>query len=458
MGRPRPVVPRCLLEDPFAALDGEFDELSSPGDAAADCLPGGDDGLDMLGGLDVHDLSACGGGGMGAVGEDCVGVDGALGDDGSDEDESNAFLYAFALTVLFRWGDGESRAVWNRDNGQTWLSRLTERGDQYFYKRMRMTPASFEFLLSRAQPFLHCDGDGVVGLVPSIEPRIRLLVVLFWLGQGGSQFEACEVADMANSTFSPIVREVLRAIQCALPPPHFPRTEAGQAAVAARFESRLNCKIRRVAGVIDGCLILIRTPPARYKTAFNTRKCFYGVILLAIVDADKRFIMTRSGVRGSMADSRAFKESAWYERQTGSSPVLCPHYILLADGGFALETWLLKPYPENQLTKERRRMFNRFLCSPRAVVENAFGVLKGRWRVLHSGISTETELVPHVIEACVRLHNFFLDQGDGWEDTMDSREDDDGSTAADAIEGDDYELALQMREELADELWEVYHE
>lgn len=41
---------------------------------------------------------------------------------------------------------------------------------------------------------------------------------------------------------------------------------------------------------------------------------------------------------------------------------------------------------------------------------------------------------------------------------MDSREDDDGSTAADAIEGDDYELALQMREELADELWEVYHE
>lgn len=103
-------------------------------------------------------------------------------------------------------------------------------------------------------------------------------------------------------------------------------------------------------------------------------------------------------------------------------------------------------------------MFNRFLCSPRAVVENAFGVLKGRWRLLHSGISTETELVPHVIEAYVRLHNFLLDQGDGWEDLVDFREDGDGSTAADAIEGDDYDLELQMREELADERWEVYHE
>lgn len=143
---------------------------------------------------------------------------------------------------------------------------------------------------------------------------------------------------MASSTVSPIVREVLRAIQCALPPPHFPRTEAGQAAVAERFESRLGCKIRRVAGVIDGCLIPIRTPPAKYKTAFNTRKCFYGVILIAIVDADKRFMMTRSGLRVSMADSRAFKESAWYERQTGSSPVLFPHFIFLSDGGFAPET------------------------------------------------------------------------------------------------------------------------
>lgn len=68
---------------------------------------------------------------MGALGEACVGVRGGMGDDGADKVEKIAFLYAFALTVLFPGGDGESRAVRNHDNGQTWLFHLTERGDEY---------------------------------------------------------------------------------------------------------------------------------------------------------------------------------------------------------------------------------------------------------------------------------------------------------------------------------------
>lgn len=153
-----------------------------------------------------------------------------------------------------------------------------------------------------------------------------------------------------------------------------------------------------------------------------------------------------------MADSRAFKESAWYDRQVSSTPVLHPGYLLLADGGFALETWLVKLYPKDQLTTEWRRLFNRFACSPPAVVENAFGLLKGRWRVLHQSVSAETEFVPTIIECCVRLHNFLLDQGDTWHDTVDSREQDDATTAADALNSDNYERSVQMRDDLADAL------
>lgn len=101
------------------------------------------------------------------------------------------------------------------------------------------------------------------------------------------------MSDIAQSTLSPILREVVNAILDALPRPRFPTTEAGQAAVAERFESRLECRIRKVAGAVDGGLVPIRTPPAKFKAAFNTRKCFYGVILFAIVDAAKRFLMTR---------------------------------------------------------------------------------------------------------------------------------------------------------------------
>ena len=39
------------------------------------------------------------------------------------------------------------------------------------------------------------------------------------------------------------------------------------------------------------------------------------------------------------------------------------------------------------------------------VVENAFGRLKGRWRCLLKRLDFNLENVPHVVAACVVLHN-----------------------------------------------------
>lgn len=325
-----------------------------------------------------------------------------------DADKDALFLHAFAAAALFSGGDRGEMYV--RDNGRAWEAKV-RRSDAYFFKRTHMFPASFHALLTRVRPYLRSTGDGFVRRRPTIEPAIRLMVVLFWHGHGGSQFVTCEAADMAESTFSLILRETISAILHALPAPSFPQTEAEQAAVAQGFIDNLDCRIQKVAGVIDDCLIRISTPPTKHKAAFNTRKCFYGMNLLSIVDSEKRFVWTRGDLRGSMSDSRGFREIRWYEDQVTSRPKLHPGCTLLADGEFALETWLLKPYTEEHLTSIVRKMFNYFVCSPRTVVENAFGLFKGRWRVLHSGIFAETEFTPVVAEACVWLHNFLLDQG-----------------------------------------------
>lgn len=116
-----------------------------------------------------------------------------------------------------------------------------------------MIPMPFETLLSRVLPYLRTSGDGSVGRPSTIEPRIRLLVVPFWLGHGGSQFNTCEVPDMAESKFSPVLREVLRAILSALPPHLLPDSLSEQASVAEGLITRVGCRIRHVLGAINGC-------------------------------------------------------------------------------------------------------------------------------------------------------------------------------------------------------------
>jgi len=261
---------------------------------------------------------------------------------------------------------------------------------------------------------------------------------------------------VSESTFNLVLREVLSAIECALPTSMFPSSVDGQSKVAVDFVNLLGCLFKKVTGVLDGTLIPTRTRPARMKESYTCLKCFYALSLLAISDSRKRFLWTRSGFPGSIGDNRAFKESRLYGEHKFGTPVLHAGFSLLADGGFSLETWLLKPYPRDQLN-EKRRYFNYVLSSTRVIVENAFGVLKGRWRVLHHGISTDVETARHTCDVCVLLHNLLIERGDSWTDDVDVRDTDPDVTAEDMTSDGDYADALRLIDELCEALWSAEH-
>ena len=129
---------------------------------------------------------------------------------------------------------------------------------------------------------------------------------------------------------------------------------------------------------------------------------------------------------------------------------------MLADGGFALEEWLLKPYLSEQLS-DARKLYNRVLSSARAVVKQAVGLLKGRWRVLHDAVSAETEMVPYIVEACVSLHNVLVERDDPWEAVVGAQA---TKVTIQFIDGPAggaaYDRAWNTREALVAELWELY--
>jgi hypothetical protein len=63
--------------------------------------------------------------------------------------------------------------------------------------------------------------------------------------------------------------------------------------------------------------------------------------------------------------------------------------------------------------------YNHKQISTRIVVEQAFGRLKGVWRVLHCPIwNPDEKLVPKLIYVCCLLHNIILEHNDIVDDSV----------------------------------------
>ncbi|KAG5848697.1 hypothetical protein ANANG_G00101960 [Anguilla anguilla] len=82
-------------------------------------------------------------------------------------------------------------------------------------------------------------------------------------------------------------------------------------------------------------------------------------------------------------------------------------YCMVGDATFPLKTHLMRPYPGHNLPKQRR-VFSYRLSRARMVVENAFGILTSRWRILLRRMNQLPEKVDVLVMAACILHSFLL--------------------------------------------------
>lgn len=155
---------------------------------------------------------------------------------------------------------------------------------------------------------------------------------------------------------------------------------------------------------------------------FNYKSTF-SIVLLALVDANYKFIYVDVGTNGRISDGGVFRNSSLANalqddflglpapRLMNDGESLLP-YVIVADDAFPLKVNMLKPYPFRGLSKEKR-IFNYRLCRARRIVENAFGILANRFRVLLSPIWLSPDNVEKVTLACCVLHNFLRDKSPG---------------------------------------------
>nr|XP_022908174.1 putative nuclease HARBI1 [Onthophagus taurus] len=175
-------------------------------------------------------------------------------------------------------------------------------------------------------------------------------------------------------------------------------------------------QVENCVGAIDGRHIDIRQPPGSGSYFFNY-KGFNSVVLLAVVNANYEFIYVNCGTSGRVSDGGVLMETDFGELLENKklnlhSPTnfpdntdICLPFTFLGDEAFPLKENLMKPYPNKGIT-HHEKIFNYRMCRGRRVVENAFGILANRFRILQTTMNVSVETSEVIVLACCALHNF----------------------------------------------------
>lgn len=87
--------------------------------------------------------------------------------------------------------------------------------------------------------------------------------------------------------------------------------------------------------------------------------------------------------------------------------MIMPH-VFVSDEAFPLRHNLMRPFPgrKNSTMPEDQRIYNYRLSRARRTIENAFGILAARWRILRRPIQAKPENVEATVLAAIALHNY----------------------------------------------------
>jgi hypothetical protein len=280
--------------------------------------------------------------------------------------------------------------------------------------------------------FLRIDNDLFEDILGCITPRIQRrntkmrsaikattkLHATLWYLATGDCYPTCEAGfRVSKSSLSNAVPEVCAAIleEYEAEVLRCPNTVPEWLQVAHQFQTRWN--VPHAVGALDGKHVRIKNPPKGGSQYYNY-KGYFSMVLMALVDANYKFLWVEIGNPGSNSDAQIFNASALRVAIVDGSLNLPPAspiddatdqsvevpFFILGDDAFALKPWLMKPY-SGRCLERRNRICNYRISRGRRVVENAFGMLANRFRCLHTCMPQKPENVRKIVYACVILHN-----------------------------------------------------
>ncbi|KAH7717002.1 nuclease HARBI1-like protein [Aphelenchoides avenae] len=259
-----------------------------------------------------------------------------------------------------------------------------------------MDIATFQLLLEKIAPRLTKSSRRT-----PTSPEERLVVTLRFLSGAGSFRSLSYSFRLGVSTIAVIVKETCEAIYEELHAKYLraPNTPNEWLEIANGFWERWKCP--NTLGCMDGKHIAIKKPPKSGSMYFNY-KGFFSTVLMGVCDHRYRLICVDVGAYGSESDGGVFDRSLLRARLLrgelnlpepdflpGNGNTVSP-FFFIGDAAFPLMTNLMKPFPGQEIPAEQRT-YNYRMCSTRRIIENVFGILAAKWRVLLKPLETSDQ-------------------------------------------------------------------
>lgn len=123
--------------------------------------------------------------------------------------------------------------------------------------------------------------------------------------------------------------------------------------------------------------------------------------------------------------------------------------MILGDSAYQCTPSIITPFKDYGNLQPKHTFFNFKHSQTRVTIEQAFGMLKSRFRQLFYCKLRSNEVLLHFIRACVVLHNLCIDNNDGVIDLVDVE-----ATTMENFDGLDSRTGIQKRDDICDALFQ----
>lgn len=238
-----------------------------------------------------------------------------------------------------------------------------------------------------------------------ISAKTKLLATLRFYATGSFYMMIGDFVGISAASLSKFVLQVSEAIAKLRPKYiNMPRNDEER---RRNFTGFMNIAgFPNVIGTIDCTHVKIIGQGGQDGEAYRNRKQFFSLNVQSVANFDLSFQDVVARWPGSTHDSHIFGQSDLKKRFVRGE---FHQGILLGDGGYKLETYMMTPFRNPQSQAENS--YNQKQILTRNTVERKYGVWKRRFPCLAFGLRCKQLRTSQIIiVACAVLHNFCIQQ------------------------------------------------